>query len=279
MTSKRNSILEAISDPTKNFLATFLISTLLFSLIADGVSVLFWGNFSDWLQTQLGIASKNQLQGYILLVLVILVLFLIYSTNLAQRLRTLLMKWRIFGTEIPDRASVVPLKRTSPGLIVLMSTRDDSPAEFAIRHHWNRGQPPHLQHCWVICTKSSEDYAKKMKQRLLADGIDENQLHLYYGSYKLNDPSQPGLTLTMSDRDADDPDTILNLVNAIFLDAQSKGLDESDILVDFTGGTKPMGVGTVLACAAPARRLEYLAQTQPPQLMEVRVSYKVKPVR
>ena len=279
MPIKRNAIVEAVTNPTKNFLATFLISTILFNIISDGLSQLFWGNFSDWLQTQLGIISKTQLQGYVLLVLVILVLFLIYATDLVQGFRALLSKWHIIATEVPDRASVKELQHTSPGLVVLMSAKRDSPAEAAIRYHWNNGQAPCLQHCWVICTDSSLDYAKEMKQRLLESDIDENQLHLYYGSYELNNPNQPGLTLTVNDRAANDPDTVLRLVNAVFVDARSKGLDESDLLVDFTGGTKPMGIGAVLACTAPARHLEYLTQTNPPHLVEVQVSYKIKPVK
>ena len=279
MTQKRSPILDAINDPSKNFLTTFLVSTLFFNIIADGVSSLFWGGFNQWLQTQLGITSKSQLQGYILLALVLLMLMLIYGTNLAQRLRGLLLKLGLFGTEIPDRATVTPLNRMTPGLVVLMSTKPDSPAERAIRYHWNHGNDPHLKHCWVICTESSLDYAVAMKQSLLADGIDENQLQIHYGSYPLNDPGQPGLTLTISDRAADDPDTILNLVNAIFVDAQAKGLDESDLMVDFTGGTKPMGVGAVLACASPNRSLEYFVQTDQPQLAEIKVSYKIKPAK
>jgi hypothetical protein len=279
MPRPRNSILEAITNPTKNFLVAFLIGTLLLNLVSDGVSHLFWGSFSDWLQTVLNIRSKAQLQGYVLLGLVAIVLLLIYGTNLAQGVRSLLVRWRVLGTEIPDHAIVVPLERIAPGLIVLMSTRENSPAEVAVRHHWNQGNPPHLRHCWVICTDSSLDYARRMKQRLLDDGLDEHQVQLYYGSYELADPKQPGLTLTVSDRASDDPDTVLNLINAIFLDAAEKGLDETDILVDFTGGTKPMGIGAVLACAAPTRQLQYLVQTDPPQLMQVQVSYKVKPAR
>lgn len=279
MAIKRSAILEAINDPTKNFLATFLVSTLLFSLISDGVSSLFWGNFSDWLQHQLGIASKSQLQGYVLLGLVLFVLILIYGTNLTQRLKGLFLKLGLMGTSVPDQASVVPMTRTAPGLIVLMSTKTDSPAELAIRHHWNQEQSPHLRHCWLICTESSLPYAVDLKRKLLAEGIDEHQLQLHYGSYALTDPTQPGLTLTISDRAADDPNTTLSLINAIFADGESLGLRETDIVVDFTGGTKPMGAGSVLACASPDRRLEYFAQTDPPQLVEIEVSYKVKPIK
>ncbi|XHX78426.1 MAG: hypothetical protein RBJ76_29085 [Stenomitos frigidus ULC029] len=281
MPTKRNPILEAVTNPTKNFLATFLISTVLFNIISDGLSQLFWGNLSDWLQTQLGITSKAQLQGYILLLLLVLVLFLIYATNLARGFRALLSRWHIIGTEVPARASVASLQRTSPGLIVLMSPKHDSPAEAAIRHHWNNGQTPCLQHCWVICTDSSITHARDMKRRLLEAAIDENQLHLYYGSYTLNNPDPSGspLTLTVNDRDADDPDSILHLVNAIFADADSKGLAEADVLVDFTGGTKPMSVGAVLACVAPTRHLEYLTQTTPPKLVGVRIAYKIRSIK
>jgi hypothetical protein len=39
--SKRNPIIEVISDPTKGFLASFLIGTVLFTIISDGFSALF----------------------------------------------------------------------------------------------------------------------------------------------------------------------------------------------------------------------------------------------
>ena len=160
-----------------------------------------------------------------------------------------------------------------------MSPKSDSPAEAAIRHHWNQGQSPCLEHCWVICTDASLPYALEMKQHLLSDGLDEHRVHLYYGQYELEDPNHPGLTLTVDDGAANDPNVILSLIHAIYADAQTKGLDESDIFVDFTGGTKPMSVGTVLACADPSCHLEYLTQTNPPELVEVQVSYKVKPLR
>lgn len=279
MAPKRNPVLEAITDPTKNFLATFLIGTVLFSLISDGLSALFWGNFSIWLQSQLSITNKNQFQGYMLIVLIILVLVLIYSTNVAQWMRSLFAQWGILGTETPDQTSTRPIDHPSKGLIVIMSPKPDSPAEAAIRYHWNQGQAPNLEHCWIICTDTSLPFARPMKQALLADGLDEHQTHLYYGSYELNDPNQSGLSLTLSDQTTDDPDTILNLINAIFADAQFKGLSESDIIIDFTGGTKPMSIGTVLACVSPSRRLEYFTQTNPPGLVEVQVSYKIKPIR
>lgn len=277
MSSNRNPVIEAITNPAKNFLATFLISTILFNLISDGLSGLFWGSFGNWLQTQLRISDKTELQGYIVAGLIVLVLLLIYSTNLAQSFRNLLVKLRIVGTEVPDRARVIELQQTCAGLVVIMSAKQiNSPAEVAIQHHWNNGQSPHLQHCWVICTHTSLDYAQKMKQRLVAEGVDENRLQFHYGNYLLNDPDNPGQTLTISDHDAEDPDQVIRLVDSIFVDAAVKGLSASDVIVDFTGGTKPLGVGAFLACASPERRLEYITQTTPPRLVEVQVSYKIR---
>jgi hypothetical protein len=53
-------------------------------------------------------------------------------------------------------------------------------------------------------------------------------------------------------------------------------LVELEVIVDFTGGTKPLSIGAFLACASPERRLKYLTQTKPPKIVEVYISYKLK---
>ena len=63
------------------------------------------------------------------------------------------------------------------------------------------------------------------------------------------------------------------------MDAQQLGLSEDDLIVDFTGGTKPMGVGAFLACSRPGRRLQYIASRDNPQLLEIKVDYQVKAVK
>jgi hypothetical protein len=50
---KRDRIIELITDPNKNFLTSFVVGTLLFTVISDGLSALFWETFGDWLQAQL----------------------------------------------------------------------------------------------------------------------------------------------------------------------------------------------------------------------------------
>jgi hypothetical protein len=277
---RRNPILEAVTDPGKNFLAFFVIGVLLFNVFSDGISTLFWNTFGDWLQQQLGIRNEATIQALILLGLVVLILLAIYSTDLTGAVRRLLSRLNLVDTFIPEDARVAPIEETCRGLVAIMSMSDDSPAEVAIRHHWNNGTAPCLEHCWLITTPSSLDYARKLQQKLVDEGIAE-RVAFYYGEYSIadiNDPQQD-LTLNVDDDAAQDPDTILHLVNSIYAHADRLGLDEPDLIVDFTGGTKPLGVGAFLACTSPGRRLEYIASRENPQLLEIKIDYRLKPAK
>lgn len=277
---RRNPILEAVTDPGKNFLAFFFIGVLLFNIFSDGISMLFWQSFGDWLQTQLGIADEAALQGLILLVLAVLILLVIYATDITGAVRGLLRWLRLIDEIVPDNAKVVPLTETCRGLVAIMSVNDDSPAEVAILHHWNQGQRPCLEHCWLITTPSSLEYARSLYQKLVQDGIAE-QINVYFGEYQITDVLHPQqmMTLNIEDEAAQDPDTVLHLVNSIYAHAQDLGLDETELIVDFTGGTKPLGVGAFLACTSPGRRLEYIASRDNPQLLEIKIDYRLSPIK
>lgn len=54
---------------------------------------------------------------------------------------------------------------------------------------------------------------------------------------------------------ADAQDTF-DAVNRIF---RSSGYEPEDIIADFTGGTKPMSVGMIMACLPAQRSLEYVS--------------------
>ena len=281
MANRSNAVIDAITNPTKNFLAFFLVGTLLFNILGDGISALFWDSFGKWLQAQLGITAQSELKAVVSLFLFVGLLLFIYASNISNGVRGLLAKLKILDAVIPNQATVVPLAETCPGLVVIMSPRDDSPAEVAIRHHWNggegAGQQKGLRHCWIICTAKALDYAETMHQRLIAEGVG-GPVSFHYGNYSVVDGDGKVRSLTVNDQAAQEPESILAVVNAIYEDARGKGLGESDVIVDFTGGTKPLGVGAFLACTSPGRRLEYIKQDSPPSLMEVKVSYKLKPV-
>jgi len=42
------------------------------------------------------------------------------------------------------------------------------------------------------------------------------------------------------------------------LQSLPEGWSETDVIADYTGGTKSMTAGTVLACASPDRRLQFM---------------------
>ncbi|QZZ21820.1 hypothetical protein J5X98_05120 [Leptothermofonsia sichuanensis E412] len=275
-----NPLLDAITDPAKNFLAFFAVSVVFFNVFAAGLSTLFWDNLGGWLQTVTGIQNEVLLRGIILLGLAILLLLAIYATNLTNGVRWLLRRLRLVDAVVPQDARVVPLTDTCQGLVAIMSLSDNSPAEVALRHHWNNGDRPHLRYCWLITTPDSLGYARSLHQRLIEEGIAE-QITLFYGDYPLPDAADPQrqLTLTLSPHETNDPDAVLHRVNTIYLHAQQLGLTENDLIVDFTGGTKPLGVGAFLACTRPSRRLEYIAGRESPVLLEIKVDYQMKPVR
>lgn len=276
---KQNRIVELITDPTKNFLSSFVVGTLLFTVISDGLSALFWESFGDWLQAQLGIENKAMLQAVIVTILTVLILAVIYATNVSQWLKPLIAKFPIFGIKVPDQTNVVPLTTTFPGLITAMSPREDSPAQRAIEHHWNQGQESHLKHCWLICTHKSLPYAQEMIKKLTDTGMTQS-VEFHYGNYELDDPEHPEqkLNLLVPDEVVDDPNYIRMLVNGIYADAQHQGLEESQVIADYTGATKSMTVGIVLACTAPERQLQYISQIIDPQMMQVKISYKLQPI-
>jgi hypothetical protein len=104
---KRDRIIELITDPTKNFLTSFLVGTLLFTVISDGLSALFWETFGDWLQVQLGIENKALLQAATVTILTLLILLVIYAPDFPQWLKPLIAKFPIFGIKVPDDTNVL----------------------------------------------------------------------------------------------------------------------------------------------------------------------------
>jgi len=273
---KRASIVQLITDPTKNFLTFFLIGNLLFTVISDGISALFWEVFGLWLHTQLGL-NLALLKALIVASLTLLLLLVIYVTKFPRWLKQKLVKIPLLGIKVPDQTNVIPLTTTRPGLIAAMSPKANSPAEVAIFHHWNNGQTPHLKHCWLICTHKSLPYAQDMIKKLTDKGITQT-VEFHYGNYQLEDPDNPGqyLNLLVEDDVVDDPNYIRRLVNGIYADAQNQGLEESELIADYTGATKGMTAGIILACATASRQLQYISQIYNSQLMEVNVSYKIK---
>lgn len=166
MPKQRNPVTEALTNPYKNFAAFFIGGFLAFNIIATGATNVFWKLFGSWFQEWLGV-DKTTSEAIISLAMLILLLLIVYTTNIANFLKRILA---VYVSE-PVDARVSPLEECFPGLVVIMSPRSDPPAEVAIRHHWNQGRDPHLEHCWIICTETSYQAAQEMHKRLVDDAI------------------------------------------------------------------------------------------------------------
>lgn len=276
----RNITLESLAKPDKYPIIFTFVFSLTLSIVANGLSNLLLETLGTWLETKL---SFSKIFWQIILIS-ILAIFLLLSFSNIKRILSNIFGTRTFITESPEE-----LNSTFRGLIVFASLSKESPAKIAIQHHWNKGNGD-LEHCWIVCGgEKTLIVAKSMVAELIQDlKIPERVFH-YLPDYTLLDPkhSRSLITLVPNLHEANDPNIIRQIVEAIYKDAKDKyNLDESDIIADYTGGTKSMTAGLILACTIPTRRLQYILSEFTPdnkpidsKVMEIKLSYHVKPIR
>jgi hypothetical protein len=167
----------------------------------------------------------------------------------------------------PDLAVSVPGKPAGQhkGLIALVSygRLSDIPATAAIKYHLaenEAGASERLRCCWLVATE-----APSQKELDPTAGVV-----VPYG-----EPPQSSAknALDLCDRyrerldkvevitigDADDPEDTFVAVEEAYRRARKRhGLEAGEVIADFTGGTKAMTAGMVLACVGKGRRLEYM---------------------
>lgn len=280
--SKRNSIVEIISDPTKGFLASFLIGTVLFTIISDGFSALFWENFGSLIQSKLKIHDQTYFRIVALVTLSALVVIVIYITPFSRWLKKRLEN--LFRLNNPEKiqTSVKKIEEKFPGLITAMGRpipNKELAAKQAILFHWNNGNNNYVNHCWLLCTNDTLDAARSLEKELVDLNMSQ-KVKLHYGdNYKIKDTEDFGeeISLLVPDESINDFRYVKKLVNCIYADANSKhNLSEGKIISDCTGSTKPVTIGMVLACINPSRRLQYISQLNN-EILEIKISYKLKP--
>ncbi len=132
------------------------------------------------------------------------------------------------------------------GLIVSCSMGENISAEQAIRYHYrglnNEHRDVGLQKCWLITGgKASVEAAERLKERLIKDGV----------------PNELFVDVPMTGDNADNPAQVYKIIEKIYNDLPT-GFEESDIIADYTGGTKSMTAGMILACSLPQRKLQVL---------------------
>lgn len=286
---QRNPLLEAIADPSKNFLAFLLIGIFGLGIISTGISNLLLDTLGSWVEKNMSI-NKVLFQLGVIGLIGITILSTVYFTNLTRRLRLVL------GREEIEIANVVPLTDTFFGLVAIASFSKRgkmTPAEIAIRHHWGNGKG-RLRYCWLLCTPDALESTQQFLKRIEQDCIEQrHQFYVYYNTEQSMPPiTQAGISLhvrllVLEPERINDPNHVRELVDSLYdLAQQQTGLPAADVIADYTGGTKSMTAGMVLACSAPDRTLQYLVSQYDEkgsitdsQLMKVILSYRVKPVR
>ncbi|MGB3532806.1 MAG: hypothetical protein WBA13_04735 [Microcoleaceae cyanobacterium] len=277
-----NSIIDIFTNPNNRFPIYFIVGFVISPILSEGVSTLFWGLFGNWLQNQFNLSiDQTRLTLVVVTLLTTGIFATIYCIPFLRWLRDLPKRIK----PVPPQTRVQQLNDHLPGLILIMSPRrnnEESPAERAIFYHLHGEQPTGLKHCWLICTSKSQQAAKELKERIDKQGFDQT-LKLHYGeNYIMDDPENPKekLSLFVPDNFVDDPVYTQKLVNCIYADAEQKyNLDESEIIADFTGGTKSMTAGVVLSGIKPSRRLQYISQLGDCPIMEIKLDYKIKPYK
>ncbi|NCO65281.1 MAG: hypothetical protein COW32_09935 [Candidatus Aquicultor secundus] len=132
------------------------------------------------------------------------------------------------------------------GLIVLGSAWDPMPAETAIRYHYKGIHNEHhdaiLDKCWLLTAgETSNRYARDMIAKLIREGMPNDLFKI----------------VELSAGNADNPAKVYDAVEDIFASLPDE-FGETDMIADYTGGTKSMTAGLILACARPSRKLQVL---------------------
>ena len=286
---QRNPLLEAIADPSKNFLAFLLIGIFGLGIISNGFSNLLLETLGDSIQKNFGI-SKILFQFVVIGLIGGAIGFAVYFTALTRKLRSLL------GREAIEITNVVPLTETFFGLITIASLAQPgqlTPAEIAIKHHWRNGNGK-LRYCWLICTPDALDATRQFLQELERECMQQKQqFYIYHNTEQAMPPvTQVGTSLHVRIVDLapeliNDPNHIRQLIDSIYAQAtEQTGLSPIDFIADYTGGTKSMTAGMVLACSKPERKLQYLVSNRDrrgkiidSQLMKVTLSYRIKAIK
>jgi CRISPR-associated protein (Cas_Cas02710) len=268
-------IQDAIKDPAKNVLATIVVTTFGLGVLTNGVSALVLESLGSWIETTYRF-PKVWFQALMVGMVFLLLLGGLYLTSMTDW-----VQWRL-GNDQPSvrKANVKDLDYGFKGLVVAVSKpraghTEQTPAEAAIRFHCQDRDT--LEHCWMICTEQSEGEAAAIVNRMEALGVKAafhfGEQHVLWQRHGAATSSQVSLLLT--DQEMDDPNVVRQLVDQIYVEAEHYGLPETDMVADYTGGTKSMTAGIMLACVNPDRQVQYFSQVSK-KLMLVQTAYELK---
>lgn len=130
--------------------------------------------------------------------------------------------YRIIDFSKPTRAR---------GLITIVSTNESAHLKKALEYHGEQ-----LERVWLLATEDTSATAEQLKQEYESEDCQIIVQHL-------GNPFEPLHT---------------KQVVELIYSTQLENLSESDVIADFTGGTKPMTAGMIFACLSSKRRLQYI---------------------
>ncbi len=267
----------------RNFVSDIFIGNFILGIASTALTDLILGYIGDNLQATWGI--DKTFFRLMVFALILLVLFLpFYLKKFSQWVGNLYK---------PNNIKPEVLRATYSGLIVIASRFTPgvkSAPQVAIEHHWQNGVG-NLKHCWLICGgQESLDSARQALGQMGFACFDTTKLN-----YEIKDVENPKRILKVSLRninstDINNPHKTFRLVNKIFEEAAKEEIAESDIIADYTGGTKSMTAGLILACTSPNRKLQFMkpgaylsdgrADTSVDSVAtEIQIDFKLKPIK
>jgi len=227
-----------------------------------GISV---GSMQTWLESLVAPGLMAAIGLIIVLGLAVL--------GIPQWITRVVSEWR--SREITRAVLVENPEEPRRGVIVFASMGGGiGSARQAIEYYLSKGM---LERCWIITGgEKSEERARD----LVADLLRQPEYRLKPQMFTL---------VGMAPEDVGNPERVREQVEQIY-SSLPDDWNESDVVVDYTGGTASVSAGMVLACASPGRHIQYMRPLETDEhgraVQEagsvpvlVNISYTVKPVR
>jgi len=224
------SLAQALFEPRPETIVAFVSGLLLFGLVTNLLSDFLKGNFLTP-----GILLSNAVA------IAILFAIAFYSY------RRLVTKLQSVAFYVEENTPAPPQRR---GLVWILTPSGTRHTMVAIRHHYgNGGQINGLQHCWLIQQRGNDKVLNErhiLEKELLNEGI-EIKLHTV----------QVGELSVKAAYDS--------LVQLVENDLAAHKVTRNNVVVDITGGTKPMTAGLILGALSTDCLLEYVESDRDPE--------------
>lgn len=214
---------QVLFEPRPETIVGFIAGLLLFGITTNLLWDLLQGKFPS-------------LYAFLAIIGAVLLLFWIAYASF-QRIRR---QARQIGFRVEENTMTPPQRR---GLVWVLSPSGTEHTMVAIRHHYGTGEEfNRLRHCWLIQQRNNRKVTEERHtlEKELLDSECEVELHTV-------------LVDELSVRAA--YDALLTIVDN---DAPAHNVPLSSLIVDITGGTKPLTAGLVLGALTTDCLLQYV---------------------